>query len=130
MDYQVITTNLDPIKAANENHPEFSGSDPIWVYAIGASEDGPIKVGISSNPYNRLRTLQIGSPNKLFLMFRAPFKDRATAYKQEKDIHACFDIIHGEWLDTPIEAVVDLLQDCCDTKMWEEIATKYWGCKR
>lgn len=123
MEDQVITSNTALIKAANENTP--LGPDTVWVYATGTSEDGPIKVGISSYPHYRIHELQAGCPDKLFLMFRAPFENRAAAYAKEQDVHGCFDIIHGEWLDTHIEAVIDILQDCCDTAMWEEINN--WG---
>lgn len=64
------------------------------VYAIVADGLGRIKIGKAANPEKRLRELQIGSPVKLSLTFKAGWHD-----SNEKLLHACFqeERLHGEW---------------------------------
>jgi|SRR5690349_23447382 len=38
------------------------------VYVIQADEDGPVKIGVSSNPERRLAQLQTGNPARLVLV--------------------------------------------------------------
>jgi len=39
-----------------------------YVYAIGDDHDGPIKIGVSARPRNRLRELQVANPSKLKIL--------------------------------------------------------------
>jgi hypothetical protein len=75
------------------------------VYVIQA-EDGPVKIGHSTNVRRRMSTLQISSPVPLSLV-AVLSGDRTT----EKEMHARFagSHKHGEWFDLD-DAVIDELR--------------------
>ena len=78
-----------------------------YIYVIGR-EKGPVKVGISSSPADRLRTLQTGCPFKLTLFQQWECGDRDNALEHE-DIFGgvCDDArIIGEWFDMTAERAV------------------------
>lgn len=82
----------------------------MFLYVIGPL-DGPQKIGISKNPHSRLRSLQTGHPNKLFLnhSIEVP-KDRVRLL--ERMIHQ--DLSHrrtnGEWFDLSPKEAEELLE--------------------
>lgn len=72
----------------------------VAVYIIlPAGDDGPCKVGISRDPWDRLLSLQTGSPVPLRLGEIYYLRDRATAARLEQSFHAAFAErrLHGEW---------------------------------
>lgn len=77
----------------------------VHVYVIGESSDGPIKIGIGDNPTKRLNQLQIGNPRNLEL-YHSFFHPAAA--NVESWLHRRFhaSLIHGEWFNTPVTAVV------------------------
>jgi hypothetical protein len=78
-----------------------------FIYVIGR-EEGPVKVGITSSPADRLRTLQTGCPFKLTLFQKWECADRSDAIEHE-DIFGgvCADSrIIGEWFDMTAEHAV------------------------
>lgn len=82
----------------------------MFIYVIAPDENGPVKVGISANPYSRLSALQIGSAAelKVFAAFAVPSKEIALWFE------GCFHDtqrqrrIRGEWFDlsAPDAAIV------------------------
>ena len=70
------------------------------VYFI-QSEDGPIKIGISHDPYSRLTNLQNGNPAKLKLICQSWNLSDTQARDIEIAIHDKFtgQRLHGEWFD-------------------------------
>jgi len=73
--------------------------DSCYVY-FAAWEDGPIKVGISSSPTNRLAGLQTGAPYPMQLLGTILFSDRQIASREEAGIlnHWRHQRQHGEWI--------------------------------
>ena len=76
-----------------------------YVYLIAIHLDdgltGPIKVGVSCNPWRRLSQLQSGSPQRLRIAHLFPLPERGVALEIERALLA---IKHkhrlmGEWLD-------------------------------
>jgi hypothetical protein len=67
-----LTTPLDQAKAYevvwDQVAPIFEASrriqNPSFVYLIG-EEEGPVKIGVATNPVKRLRTMQTGNPRRL-----------------------------------------------------------------
>lgn len=89
----------------------------IWLYAIQAGEDGPIKIGITNSPWQRLETLQQGNAETL----RGIAAWRSHPF-EEKDIHKEYDYarIRGEWFRPFPELVYMVLMlggNFCD---WEK----------
>ena len=68
------------------------------LYIIAPKPDGPCKIGYGANPLKRLRCLQIGSPEKLYLHSTWLSLDRAT-YQCERLLHGKLwpRRIRGEW---------------------------------
>jgi hypothetical protein len=59
----------------------------FYVYVISGSKDGPVKIGFSNNPYSRLKDLQTGNPQKLFICGTLGFKEKYPAELVEKLLH-------------------------------------------
>ena len=77
----------------------------VWLYAIQAGDGGPIKIGMTRNPAERLATLQQGNAEHLHGIAAwsgFPF--------EEKQIHQEFADarLRGEWFK-PTDALVDLV---------------------
>ena len=67
----------------------------LYVYAIRETNTGNIKLGISSNPENRVAQLQTGNSSQLELVAYKPaksFKDEKVLHREMKKYH-----IRGEW---------------------------------
>lgn len=81
---------------------------PQFVYIIGSSRDGPLKVGIASHPPGRLGELQVGNPNRLRLywVYACPH-----GKEYEPLIHRILapHRMAGEWFAVPIEAAMAAL---------------------
>lgn len=79
-----------------------------WLYAIQADEDGPVKIGKTVNPADRIKTLQTGNPTEL----RGLAAWRAMECEEEQ-LHCEFAYAHvrGEWFEPVPEllALVDVL---------------------
>lgn len=79
------------------------GERLCFVYAIGHVKDGqpsgPIKFGISDQPFARLRELQTGNPHQLCLLGMLSAPTRALAREWEQWIHFCHPdkAMSGEW---------------------------------
>lgn len=84
-----------------------ANSKPTFLYVIGDKERAVCKIGISANPYERLKKLQTGYPWTLDiwleLMIEAP-------EKVEKILHTRFaDFrLNGEWFDAIVFKKLDL----------------------
>lgn len=77
------------------------------IYFIQSGEDGPVKIGFTNgNPLNRLRSLQIGSHQELFL--RAVVSGDEAA---EAKLHRRFakQRVRGEWF-RPVPSLVKLIE--------------------
>lgn len=60
---------------------------------------GNIKIGVSKNPYDRLKELQTGHSAKLKIIEMFPFESRMQAYATEKQLHRRYQRhkVRGEW---------------------------------
>ena len=70
-----------------------------YVYLVGASPKGPLKIGYTENLRGRLKALQIGCPIPLRFYGHRKYANLRTAKYAEKRMHrelAEFRI-HGEW---------------------------------
>ena len=76
------------------------------VYAIGTSEEGPIKVGITSNQKTRLADLQVASPVELFILGWWHCNDDDARLIEESTHCLLKDLrLRGEWFDADIAKV-------------------------
>jgi len=74
-------------------------SDP-YVYAI--TDRTSIKIGVSTRPVNRMKTLLTGNANNLYLLGYFP-----GGYELEKEIHNRFTKVraNGEWMHATAELI-------------------------
>jgi hypothetical protein len=98
-----------------------------YLYLVGASRDGPIKVGISQNPLVRLWELQTGSsrPLSIYWVYPCPHGD-----VWERVIHQILwrRRLVGEWFDVPVEDAMGALWIAAqgDGKMPTEQELRQW----
>ena len=79
-----------------------------YIYVIGR-EDGPVKVGITSSPRERLHTLQTACPFKIDLLHYRACADRDDALWREQMFHDVYDDnrLHGEWFDIEADLAIE-----------------------
>lgn len=84
-----------------------SKAERVYVYAIQAGDDGPVKIGLAKCPAERRATLQCG--NHLDLRGLAAWRDLPC---EEKLIHEEFAHarIRGEWFEPVPELIEYVLQ--------------------
>lgn len=74
------------------------------IYFIQQGQDGPVKIGMSRQPFQRLEALQAANPDQLYLIAIVT----ATFDCSETRLHKQFakDRIRGEWF-APSSALLD-----------------------
>lgn len=79
-----------------------------YLYILGASRDGPVKVGIACDPRARRRELQTGHPEKLEVFWIYPCP---VGWHYERIIHRILASkrLSGEWYAVPVEAAMAAL---------------------
>lgn len=82
------------MQSCHTSAPDKSASPECFVYFIQCAPFGPVKIGSSANPANRIRDIQTASPHELRLLCVAVGSER-----DEKALHAVFaqERIRGEW---------------------------------
>lgn len=83
-----------------------------FVYIISKFENdqlvGPVKVGMSNEPWKRVATIQTACPFKVELawIFEVPNKEIARALERSFHETQVDASLHGEWFDfSPVEAI-------------------------
>lgn len=100
--YEKISNFENILKALNEFEVDAEiislSPKPLFIYAIREVYTGNVKIGISSNPAERLKQLQTGNSSKLELV---AFIEAADGFKSEKRLHLlnADKHIRGEWFD-------------------------------
>lgn len=89
-----------------------SEAGQVFIYAIGRSQ-GPVKIGVSSNPQARVGQIQTGCPFKVVLLHSAALPSRGEAETQEVIIHGVYEDrrIIGEWFKMDHEIATEAI-DC------------------
>ncbi len=82
-----------------------------FIYVIAASVEGPCKIGLSQNPDKRLRQLQTGHPERLYLHHSEPAPEIKVAHL-EKLIHKTLRPWKrtGEWFALDVETAIAEVQ--------------------
>ena len=81
-----------------------------FVYIISNDDNDYIKIGVSKNVNKRLKQLQTGSWTKLTLLYKSIIC--SNAFNIESIIHTKLKQykVQGEWFDTSLNQVIDLLE--------------------
>ena len=81
------------------------------VYLIKSEETGRYKIGVSKNPHKRVKQLQTGSNEKIFLInsFKSNYPE-----KVEKTLHNQYLYLktNGEWFDLSLEDELLFIKSC------------------
>lgn len=95
-----------PLEELDEIEAEILGAIQPDGYIYFIRSDNLVKIGYSTNPVDRLHTLQIGSPVELTLVAAFP-----AHMEEEREIHALLQEFreHGEWFTwcEPIEKMIE-----------------------
>ena len=80
-----------------------------YLYVIGSQNttDGPVKMGLSADPDQRVKDLQTGHPEPLMVYHREPVEiERVRLY--ERLLHRDNNHYrrHGEWFDLSVEQAI------------------------
>jgi predicted GIY-YIG superfamily endonuclease len=83
----------------------------MFVYLIRLSENSYYKIGVTKNINKRIKQLQTGNAEKIFLINSYESK---YAHKIEKALHNFYfdKKKHNEWFELSIEDEVSFLKDC------------------
>lgn len=100
---------LYKVSALNEALPETRGKRQ-YVYIIRDPRDDYIKIGVATNPQERLAALQTGNYSELVLEYTSPIC--SNAFDIESKVHEKFEDFHvkGEWFDVSIDDAIHFLQ--------------------
>lgn len=76
-----------------------------WIYFIQEGDDGPVKIGSTTEPAKRLSYLQVGNPTELHLIGAWP----DTEPGEERDLHVFLagERLRGEWF-RPTRPVLEM----------------------
>lgn len=89
-------------------HKELAGTRALFVYVIGESEDGPLKLGIGASAAKRLGELQIGNPRKLHLYHAVSHPDAADIEcALQRRLHEHH--LRGEWFNMGVPQALSAL---------------------
>jgi hypothetical protein len=90
-----------------------------YVYVIGRDE-GPVKVGITTNLIARLRSMQTGCPFKLQLLYAMPAENRDNALWHERIFHDVYaeHRLEGEWFNLAAYEAIEGVQTGFQHEQW------------
>lgn len=83
----------------------------MYIYVIGR-EEGPVKVGITSNLKGRLCQIQTGCYFKAEILHAEPMLDRSHALHHEAAFHDVYaeKRLVGEWFDLEADLAIELIE--------------------
>lgn len=90
-------------------------SERTFVYLVGR-EEGPIKCGITSNLFSRLRSLQTGCPFRIQVIYVHTALVREMAAQIEGHFHRSHDTdrTEGEWFNITSEDALESIDTIVD----------------
>jgi hypothetical protein len=88
----------------------------FYIYVIAPEAGYPCKVGVASNIKKRLKGLQTGSGEELFVHSVFAAANRGTAFRVEKFAHRRLqeNRMVGEWFNVFADDAVAVLQELCE----------------
>lgn len=93
------------------------------VYLIGPTHksDGSYKIGVSTNPNNRLEAIQVANPESLMILATMPGTER-----EESELHLRYKevSISGEWFHLNEIQVLDLVEEMSQIDETDEVETR------
>ena len=92
---------------------------PFYFYLVGSSENGPTKIGMSSNLNLRLLQLQTGNPEKLEFLYTQECGDCFLAETIESAVLNRFRnrALCGEWVSASKQEILEWLEQAGLTEL-------------
>lgn len=84
------------------------------VYFAQEGDDGPVKIGSSQDPAERVRILQVGNPRALFLI---AWRDVAAGTERRIHNHLAPHLITGEWYEPHPDVLEVIACVLCDRQV-------------
>jgi predicted transcriptional regulator of viral defense system len=91
----------------------------VYIYAIGMI-DGPIKIGFSSNLFERLHHIQAYCPFRVDLIHARRCHDRAHARNHERILHEIYsdERVIGEWFNINGTVAIEAIDISLDAESY------------
>ena len=104
------------------------GKKVSLLYLIGSGKKGPIKIGMSRIPRERLKALQAANPQQLFIFAIGQPQGNDRAEKVERILHKKYNNywVHSEWFNI---SVAKIIEDCSGIT-WDIIEETSWPVDR
>ncbi len=79
-----------------------------YLYVIAASDNGPVKLGLSIHPEKRVKQLQTGSV-ETYHLYHKELVEVSCLKKAEKSLHRLLSHkrMRGEWFDLTVTDAID-----------------------
>lgn len=94
-----------------------AGWERHYVYIMGR-EEGPVKVGISVRPWDRLSSIRTSCPFPAKLLYCRPMESREHALHHERNFHVvnAGKRTNGEWFDTDLELAIESIESALEAE--------------
>jgi Meiotically up-regulated gene 113 len=98
-------------------------TEHVYVYVIGRAA-GPVKVGIASKPWQRIKELQTGCPFNLEILFVHPMLERESAIWCEQKFHKAYEEhrTYGEWFELEAKLAIEGIESILESDRHGELA--------
>ncbi len=105
----VLHQTLGGFEGAVEWLMNGSRPQPTSANFVIGREEGPVKVGITSTPNDRLRNIQTGCHFKIEILHIRECSSRAQAISHEESFHRVYDEkrLAGEWFDLESDLAIE-----------------------
>jgi len=77
----------------------------MYIYIVQLGKGGPFKIGVARNIDTRVKALQTGSHEKLYLLASIEYDTSGAAREMEKKLHDLYknSRLEGEWFSSRIQ---------------------------
>lgn len=86
----------------------------LYIYAL----EDKLKIGITTNPVNRITQLNYKYPNPVLIYTSEPFTD--DSYEKERFVHNILSSrrLNGEWFSVKPDIAINIIKKICGTPGW------------
>ena len=95
----------------------------VYIIKSGDKVNAPFKVGVADDPQSRIKTLQVGNPDHLYLVMYIECDSRDKAFKLENKLHRMLQGRHilGEWFEAKQNHILKALNAYSNDEKFEEV---------
>ncbi len=95
----------------------------VYIIKSGDKVNAPFKVGVADDPNSRIKILQVGNPDHLYLVMHIECDSRDKAFKLENKLHRMLQGRHilGEWFEAKQNHILKALNAYSNNEEFEEV---------